>query len=114
MPQPIHLRDPLRPTRLVPAGLLGDGAIATSAGYFARRRRRSSWISPIVDPRKGRPAVDRGRSVSVIAGDALTADALTKPVMLLGADSENILRRCGARALLQDAGGAMVELGHAA
>ena len=114
MPQPVHLRDPAAPGRLVPVGLLKDGAIATSAGYFARQRRRSGWVSPIVDPRSGAPIADRRRSVSVIAGDALTADALTKPVMLLGADSEDILRRCGARALIQEIGGAMVEAGHAA
>ncbi|MBV8472440.1 MAG: FAD:protein FMN transferase [Alphaproteobacteria bacterium] len=114
MPQPIHLRDPAAPGRLLPAGLLRDGAIATSAGYFARRPRKSGWVSPIVDPRNGAAVADCGRSVSVIAEDALTADALTKPVMLLGADSEAILRRCGARALIHETGGAMVEAGHAA
>jgi thiamine biosynthesis lipoprotein len=114
MPQAIHLRDPAQPDRLVPIGWLADGAIATSASYFARRRRGAGWVSPIVDPRMGTLVADCQRSVSVIAANALTADALTKPVMLRGCASANFLVRCGARALIQEVGAAPVEVGHAA
>ena len=113
-PEPIHLRDPACPGRLLHAGWLHEGAIATSAAYFARRPSGGVWICPIVEPwsRATLPADDR--SVSVIAPDALTADALTKPVTLLGGGAAGLLARFGACALLLCTGGQIFEIRHAA
>jgi thiamine biosynthesis lipoprotein len=112
--EPIHLRDPAHPTALIMAGWLRDGAIASSASYFARRRWNRDWVAPIVDPRSGAPRPADNRSVSVIAPDALTADALTKPVTLNGAAATDLLAQFGARALRLDAGNSPREIGHAA
>lgn len=112
--EPIHLRDPAAPGRLVRVGWLHEGAIATTASYFARRRCAGGWAVPVVDPRTAAPLAARRRSVSVIAADALTADALTKPVMLEGAASAALLARCGAHALIHEAGADPVEVSLAA
>jgi len=114
VPQLIHLRHPSEPRWLVPAGYLAEGAIATSAHYYARRRRGGRWISPIIHPKRGTPVAADRSSVSVIAQDALTADALTKPVMLLGEAAAGLLARFGARAVILRPGCAPIELGHAA
>ncbi|HZS83171.1 MAG TPA: FAD:protein FMN transferase [Stellaceae bacterium] len=112
--EPIHLRDPAEPRRLLRVGSLKDGAIATSASYFAARRRNGRRVAPIVDPRRRTVIAASRRSVSVIAADALTADALTKPVMLEGPGSAEFLARCGARALILEAGAPPLEIGRAA
>lgn len=112
--EPIHLRDPADPGVLLMAGWLRDGAIASSASYFARRRWGGGWISPIIDPRSGAPRSADDFGVSVIAPDTLTADALTKPVMLQGAAAAGLLRQFGARALLFNADRSRCEIGHAA
>jgi len=112
--EPIHLRDPANPARLIMAGWLRDGAIASSASYFARRSWNGGWISPIVDPRIRAPRAADDQSVSVIASDALTADALTKPVALQGAAAADLLRQFGARALLVNSERLLCEIGHAA
>jgi len=112
--EPIHVRHPGDPTRLVALGWLDDGAIATSAAYYARLRAESAWIAPIVDPRRGRPIPADGLSVSVIAEDAATADALTKPVTLLGGEAEALLMRFGARAIVIGEHGGYREFGLAA
>jgi FAD:protein FMN transferase len=112
--EPIHLRDPVDPTALILAGWLHDGAIASSASYFARRRSSEAWVGPIVDPRSGAPRPANDESISVIARDALTADALTKPVTLCGTAAADLLAQFGARALRFDADNSLCEIGHAA
>jgi FAD:protein FMN transferase len=113
-PEPIHLRDPSRPSRIMRLGWLTEGAIATSGDYFERRRHARTYVSPIVDPQSGIPVTADRQSVSVIASDALTADALTKPVTLQGAAAADLLASFGARAVIVRAGKPLIEIGHAA
>lgn len=81
---PIVVRNPTAPGRLHALGSLGEGALATSAVYFSRRRSVAGhWISAIIDPHSRRPWLARA-SVTVRAPDAATADALTKVLALLG------------------------------
>jgi FAD:protein FMN transferase len=87
----IHVRHPAHPGRLVPLCEIAEGAVATSAGYFARRRWRWRRVSPLVDARAGRPCL-RAASVSVRAQTCTVADALTKVAMVLGRRSADILR----------------------
>ena len=89
-PQPVHLRDPGRPSLLHPALALASGAVATSAGYFTRA---------VVDPSTGAACEDRG-SASVVAPTAMLADALAKVVLLRGARARALLRRYDAHALV--------------
>jgi FAD:protein FMN transferase len=97
----IHVRDPQRPGRAVPLLVIENAALATSATYFARRRWRGRWVSPVVDPRRGR-AVVRTASVSVRAASCMEADALTKAVLLLGRRSAKLLRERAASAFVLD------------
>jgi thiamine biosynthesis lipoprotein len=59
---------------------LESGALATSAAYFSRKRVGSGEVSALLDPRS-RAAYLGHESISVHAGDCITADALTKVVL---------------------------------
>ena len=84
-PEPVHVRD--ANGRLLPIGALRDEAIATSAS------------ASVLDPRNGCLCAT-GATLSVIAPDCMTADALTKVVALDPAASARALARLGARAIL--------------
>jgi thiamine biosynthesis lipoprotein len=71
--EPLHVRHPHAPGRFVYLGSVRNSAVATSAGYFS--------VSPLIDPRTRRE-VRPHTSVTVIASDCMTADALTKPCRL--------------------------------
>jgi FAD:protein FMN transferase len=88
--QLIHLRDPGEPVKLHPALTLASGAMATSAGYFARA---------IVDPATGTVSAERD-SASVMAPSAMLADALAKVVLLRGEGARALLTRYNAHALV--------------
>ena len=81
-PQEIHLRHPADPQVLLRADLTRP-AVATSAAYFSRRHAGGREVSPTLHPHTGEPYLGTG-SVSVGAGDAMSADALTKVVQLAG------------------------------
>jgi len=87
----IHLRDPADPQVLRFAGMLKDGAIATSATYYSRRQHQGREVSALVDPRSSEPLVTRN-SYSVIAPLCCHADALTKVLAI----SENPDHPCFA------------------
>jgi thiamine biosynthesis lipoprotein len=92
-PEPVHVRDPLNPGRLVRLGMFGEIAVATSAAYFAEE------VSPYVDPRRMGDCRPR-TSATVIARDCVTADALTKAVLLDAAASASAMQVLGARAIV--------------
>lgn len=98
-PQPLRVRLPRRLANSIVVGELCNEAAATSAAYFTRRRHAGRWVSPILDPRTGRPWLGRA-SVTVIAPDCLLADALTKVVALSPERAPEILARCSARAVI--------------
>ena len=81
---PMTVRDPALPGQMRSFGTLRDGALATSAIYFSERRTSTGRrTSAMVDPRSHRPWLARA-SVSVLAPEAATADALTKVLALQG------------------------------
>jgi thiamine biosynthesis lipoprotein len=106
IPQTVHVRRPRAPTRMIRAAQLGDGAVATSAGYFAARRHRGQSVAPLIDPRTRDP-IQSARSVTVIAEACLTADALTKVVHADPTRAAAVLAHFQARALVieEDADG---------
>jgi thiamine biosynthesis lipoprotein len=63
--------------------LLGPCAVATSGDYARGFRVGDQWFSHIVDPRTGRP-VAGAASVTVVADDATSADALATALSVLG------------------------------
>jgi thiamine biosynthesis lipoprotein len=84
---------------------MSEGAAATSADYFSARRVRGRWVTALIDPRT-RESCARGRSVTVLARDCLTADALTKVVHADPGRAPVVLARFAARALLlEETGG---------
>jgi len=97
--EPVHVRDPGDPSLFILLGTLQNGALATSAQYVAGAADKA----PIVDPRDRATSLSKA-SVSVIAPDCITADALTKVVLLDPDASAPLLRRLGARATVVQAG----------
>ena len=98
-PLPIQVRHPQMPGNLLPLTELQDEALATSAIYFSRARWRRQWISPLVNGRNRTPC-RASQSVSVLAPDCMTADALTKIVMLDAEGCAPLLAACNARAFI--------------
>lgn len=97
----IGIRDPARPEATACNVPLRNAALATSAGYFSRRKRGGRTITALVDGRTRQP-LDASLSACVIAPTALIADALTKVVLALGEGANSILGRHGASALILD------------
>lgn len=97
--QIIHVRHPSRPAFAAGAVRLSERAMATSGIYFARRRRRGHYVSPLVDGctgRSGRELI----SVSVAAAECMVADALTKIVFALREKAAGLLGQYRADALI--------------
>lgn len=92
--QSILVRDPAHPARAREAGMLANGACATSAGYFDPAGE-DAWA--LEDPMRG----DRryGGSITVVAPRCMIADALTKIVALAGSAAAPLLDRHRAIAI---------------
>lgn len=90
---PLSVRHPRQPTLTVQLAELRNGAAATSANYFQPDALRH--------PRSGE-VLCAGASVTVLAGDCMTADALTKAVAADPARAPGVLARFGAQAILLD------------
>lgn len=90
----VLVRDPRAPHATGPVVELRDEALATSASYFQPEALRG---------RGGKMPARRHGSVTVIARDCMTADALTKIVWAAPRRAARILDRFGARALSLDA-----------
>ena len=93
--QLVHVRDPAHPTRVAGAVRLRAHALATSGIYFAPGKNRGRCMSPLLDGRTGR-ASRKLISVTVVAADCMTADALTKVVFVLHERAAPLLARNGA------------------
>jgi thiamine biosynthesis lipoprotein len=89
-PQPLYLRAGDHPGALRLSGELRDGAAATSAGYYQSDQ--------LVDPAR-RECVPWGRSITVVARDCMSADALTKVVRLAPDLAPRALGYFGAEAV---------------
>jgi thiamine biosynthesis lipoprotein len=101
-PQPVHVRLPEAPGMLAPLGLFADCALATSAAYFSSVDSERGPLEPLVD-RKRRVAGARQGSVTVVATECMTADALTKVARLAPHLAPEVLDRFDARAIVIDA-----------
>lgn len=85
---------------------ISDCGVATSGNYRNYRNTSSGKAWHTISPATGRPAVSSTLSATVIAPDAMTADALATACMVLPADSAlNMIRSLpGTEALLVSAG----------
>jgi thiamine biosynthesis lipoprotein len=86
---------------LMPVVQLRDGSLASSSGLendvTERSERTANHIHGLTRTRIGQRTF-----VSVIAQECVVADALTKPVMALGATAGQMLRKLGATAFLYE------------
>lgn len=89
---PVQVRHPLYPTQMLQLAELQNGAVATSAGYY------QNGASPLRHPGSG-AELCRHDSVSVLAPDCISADALTKIVAAEPARAPALLARYRAQAL---------------
>jgi thiamine biosynthesis lipoprotein len=107
-PWTIGVRDPRRPGRLVALLPLEDVAVSTSGDYERYFDDGAERCHHLIDPRTGR-SPHAVRSVTVVAPDGLTSEALSKTVFVLGV--ERGLRIVGAvpgaDAVVVDAAGAL-------
>jgi thiamine biosynthesis lipoprotein len=101
MPQPIHVRSPVSPAEFLTLGVLKDAALATSGGYFAGVQQNGRQIDPLVSPFEQR-CVAWTQSISVVATNCMTADAMTKIVRLSGKNMPAMLDTLGAQAIITD------------
>jgi len=97
--EPVHVRHPHQPTLSLRLAELRCGAVATSAGYFQPGALRH--------PRTGESLCAR-TSVSVLAANCMTADALTKVVAAAPGRAPGVLARYGAQAIMLDGGRTML------
>lgn len=88
----IGVRDPLHPDRLVARLSISDGAVTTSGNYERAVVVNGVRYHHIFDPHTGMPACGLA-GVTMVAPEAVTADALSTAVFVLGMKKgENLLR----------------------
>lgn len=94
--QDIQIRDPSKPHELIQIGRMKAGAIATSSLYFAKRDAdtKSYMVNPL-----NQEHIEFSGSYSVIAGECVYADALTKVVSISGNTQHPCLRHFSAQAI---------------
>jgi thiamine biosynthesis lipoprotein len=82
----VEVEDPHRPGRPLARLAVQDGAVATSSTARRRWGRDGRSVHLVVDPRTGRPVDDGLASVTVLAGDAWLAEALSTAALVAGAE----------------------------
>ncbi len=100
-PQPIHVRAPDELTAFFYLGTISDASIATSAGYYCGLQIDGARMDALVDPNRG-TCIEWERSISVLAADCMTADALTKVVRLAPQAVLGMLQCLNAQAVIID------------
>ncbi len=107
-PWSIAIRDPRREDGVVALLPLEDTAISTSGDYERYFERDGRRCHHLIDPRTGR-SPDGVRSVTILAADGLTAEALSKTVFVLGVERGLPLVETldGVDAVVVDAQGAL-------
>lgn len=79
----VGIEDPDHRGALLGVLKVDGGAVSTSGGYHNFFGANGVRYGHLLDPRTLRPS-DRSLSVTIVSRDATLADALTKPVFLLG------------------------------
>lgn len=105
-PWMIAVRDPRREDGVVAVLPLENVAISTSGDYERYFERAGVRHHHLIDPRTGRSAAGV-RSVTIVADDGLTTEALSKTVFVLGAERGMALVNSlpGVDAVVVDAAG---------
>ena len=106
-PWRIGIADPRAEGRLLGVIELESGAIATSGDYQRYHLIGAERVHHIIDPRTGEPA--RGSmSITIVADDSLTADALSTSIFIIGPhNGKALLDAIGVAGLMIDSEGSM-------
>jgi thiamine biosynthesis lipoprotein len=108
----IDIEDPTSPDRRVARVLLRDGAVCTSSRVKRRwRTTDGASVHHLLDPRTGRPYDSSLVAVTVVAGEAWWAEALTKAVFAARHDAANVITNAAADALLVHDDGTVERIG---
>jgi FAD:protein FMN transferase len=107
-PWTIAVRDPRRPGEVVAVLPLEDTAISTSGDYERYFERDGERCHHLIDPRTGK-SPRALHSVTILANDGLTTEALSKSVFVLGVEAglRLVESQPGVDAVLIDAAGAL-------
>jgi thiamine biosynthesis lipoprotein len=81
---PIGIRDPFQPDNHFETLAIKRGGVATSGIDYRRWQQGGIWNHHIIDPRTGLPATTDLMTVTVVAPDAVRAEAAAKAVLILG------------------------------
>ncbi len=102
----VGIKHPRKPGNLLCVVSLTDCAISTSGDYEIYYEKNGKRRTHIIDPRTGEP-VPHLQSVSVIAPDGMTSDALSTALFVLGPEAGIALvkKYAGVEALIVSAGG---------
>ena len=98
-PQTVHIRHPRDPRRLICSVEVTDEALASTARRFDPFQSADTAGSAIIDPESRKP-VDAVDGATVRGPSCMVADALTKIVMIAGAEATELLEHYNASALL--------------
>ncbi len=107
-PWTVGIRDPRRPGAVVAVLPLEDTAMSTSGDYERYFERDGVRHHHLIDPRTG-ASPSSVRSVTILAPDGLTSEALSKSVFVLGLEQGMRLveTRAGVDAIVVDATGVL-------
>jgi thiamine biosynthesis lipoprotein len=107
-PWTIGVRDPRRPGELVAMLPLEDVSISTSGDYERYFDAEGTRFHHLIDPATGKSPREI-QSVTILADDGLTCEALSKIVFVLGVERGMALveRQSGVDAVVVDADGAL-------
>jgi thiamine biosynthesis lipoprotein len=100
--RPIHVRCPTDHRCFVPAGLLQNGAMATSSAMATVAKGRARRAGQSASMRSGASCAD-GKAYSVVAPTCLLADALTKVLVQVGDINAGYFGYFGASAFITSA-----------
>lgn len=98
----VGIRDPIRKNKIIQELELEDVAISTSGSYENYFEVGGKRYSHIINPKTGRPVENNLLSVTIIAKDNITADALATAVFVLGKEKglEMVNRLSGIKAII--------------
>ncbi len=86
-PWQIAVDDPFRPGEYLGSVFIEQGGIATSGRDYRRWKRGGALQHHIIDPYSGRPAETDVLTATVIAADAMAAEALAKAMLIAGSQA---------------------------
>ncbi len=99
----VAVQDPQKPDRFIAIISMEEGSVATSGDYQRYFEVDGTRYHHIIDPHTGMPA-DELSSVTVVAADTITADALSTAIFILGREkgSELVEKLPGVDVIIMD------------